>query len=538
MVPPDLVSALDALFSPFNRSDAPGLAVGIAQRGRLLYRRAFGLASLEHTVANTPRTRFRIGSTSKHFTGLLALLLAEDGKLDMNSPIRRYIPELAGPGGDPTVRQLLQHRGGSRCYLDVGFLAHGMALPAKGAALAAQVRQTGRNFAPGDAMIYNNGGYHLVSIAIERAGGAPFETQLRQRLFEPLGMVDTASVPSDYSITPGIAAMHVPAPDGGWRRGLFPSEEVRGEGAIVSTVDDMLRWAEHLRARDRFGSPASWAQLTDLPVFPDGTVGHYALGLTVQTYRGARVVQHAGGVIGGSCQLLSVPDHGLDIVMLANGAPGCNPVELAEQAADLVLAEHLGERTPTIDAADYKDVLGEWWSASTGMIYGLIDEKGVLKLSLCGSPGALPLETDAEGRLVARGTGVGEIRIGLDEAARGNGLTVSFGGQSAVYRRVSSDAVDIEAVAAKAVGRYGSVDAGCTAAIERDGDRFVLSCGDQYGQVRMELIWLGETVARVVAPFIGGFGALSFSKQDGSVTGFRFDSMRTRNLTFERKLGH
>ncbi|SAL54481.1 Beta-lactamase [Caballeronia udeis] len=535
MVGPELVSALDAMFLPFNRSDAPGLTVGIAQHGKVLYRQGFGLASVEHAVANTPTTRLRIGSTSKHFTGLLALLLAEDGKLDLDASIRSYIAELTGPGGDPTLRQLLQHRGGSRCYLDVGFLSRGLAVPAKGTALATQVRQTGRNFAPGEAMIYNNGGYHLVSIAIERVGGASFEEQLKQRLFNPLGMVNTASIQSDYVITPGIATMHTRAPDGGWRRGLFMSEEIRGEGAIVSTVDDMLRWAEHLRTRDKFGSPATWAALTELPTFPDGSVGSYALGLMIHSYRGVRIVHHAGGVVGGSSQLLTAPDHGLEIVILANGARGCNPVELAEQALDLILAEHLAERTPTIAAADYQDLLGDWWSADTGMIYSLIDEKEVLKLSVCCSAQTLPLERGTGGQVVSPGFSTGDIVIGLDEAARGGELTVRFGGQSAVYRRVSKDTADVEAFATAAVGQYYSADADCTAVVVRDGERFVLRCGDPYGQIENELICLGEMVARVAHPLMGGLSALSFAKQDGRMTGFRLNTERTRNLTFERK---
>ncbi|MGB8416801.1 serine hydrolase domain-containing protein [Paraburkholderia sp.] len=526
----ELVNALDEMFLPFNRSDAPGLVVGIAQHGRTLYRRGFGLASKEHAVANTPVTRMRIGSTSKHFTALLALLLAEDGKLDLDASIRSYIPELTGPGGAPTLRQLLQHRGGSRCYLDVGFLSHGMAVRAKGVALATQVRQTGRNFAPGDAMIYNNGGYHLVSIAIERVGGAPFEEQLKQRLFDPVGMVNTASIPSDYAITPGIATLHVPAPDGGWRRGLFPIEDLRGEGAIVSTIDDMLRWTAHLRTRDEFGSPATWAALTELPTFPDGSVGSYALGLMIQSYRGLRIVHHAGGVIGGLSQMLTVPDHGVDIVILANGAPKGDPVKLAEQALDLILAEHMRARTPTIATADYSNLLGDWWSADTGMIYSLVDENGALQLSMFGSPKGVPLEHGHNGRVIAPGAGLGEIELRLDEAARGDGLRVSFGGQSAVYRKVSRDAADAEVFAEAAAGHYYSSDADCTAVIALDGERLVLRCGDAFGLVESELVCLGETVASAAQS-----AALSFSKQGGWMKGFQLNTGRTRNLVFARK---
>ena len=90
---------LDALFAPWNRTDEPGLVVGVVKDGALIYRRGFGMASLESAAANTPATRMRIGSTTKHFTCLLALLLAEEGKLDLDAPIRTYVAELTGPGG-------------------------------------------------------------------------------------------------------------------------------------------------------------------------------------------------------------------------------------------------------------------------------------------------------------------------------------------------------------------------------------------------------------------------------------------------------
>ncbi|WP_167531039.1 serine hydrolase domain-containing protein [Paraburkholderia agricolaris] len=531
----DVSSALDGLFAPFNRGDVPGLVVGIAQHGKLLYRRGFGLASLEHAVANTPATRMRIASISKHFTALLTLLLVEDGKLDLDTPIRSYIPELTGSSGDPTVRQLLLHRGGSRCFIDIGLLCRGLAVPPVGTGLATQVRQTGRNFAPGDTMLYNNGGYHLISIAIERVGGASFEAQLKQRLFDPLEMRDTESIPSDYSITPGIATMHTPAPGGGWRRGLFPSEENRGEGAIVSTIDDMLRWTEHLRTQDRFGSPATWAALTQLVPFPDGSVGGYALGLVVEPYRGVRVVHHSGGVIGASSQMLTAPDHGLDIVIMANGAPACSPVKLAEQALDLILADHLGDCAPTIAAAGYKDLLGDWWSPDTGMIYGLVDDEGALKLSMCGLAQGVPLRKAADGRVILPAVGMGEVELGLDDAAGSLELTIRFGGQSARYRKVARDTADVEAFVEAAAGQYYSADAGCTAVIARDGKRIVLRCGDAYGQAESELICLGETLACLAPSPMGWCAAFSFSKQGGRMTGFQINLPRTRNLTFERK---
>ena len=137
----DKLEALSSLFAPWNTSHAPGVAVGVRQDGEILLRRGYGLASVEAGTALTPNSRLRIGSTTKHFTALIALLLAEDGLLDLDAPVRESIAELQGPGGDPSVRQLLQHRGGSRCYLDLGFIAHGMAVPPRGRILEMQRRQ-------------------------------------------------------------------------------------------------------------------------------------------------------------------------------------------------------------------------------------------------------------------------------------------------------------------------------------------------------------------------------------------------------------
>jgi CubicO group peptidase (beta-lactamase class C family) len=526
---------LDELFAPWNRSDAPGLVVGAARDGATIYRRGFGMASLETAVANTPRTLMRIGSTSKHFTCLLALLLAEDGKLTIDAPIRAYVSELTGPAGDPTLRQLMQHRGGSRCYLDLAFIGHGAGMSPTGSALASLARQSGRNFAPGEAMIYNNGGYHLVSIAIERVGGALFEDQLHERLFAPVGMVDTASIPSDHVITPGIATMHLPRPGGGWRRGLFPSEEVRGEGAIVSTVDDMLRWMAHLRRRDRFGSAATWEALTERPVYADGSVGSNALGLMLDDYRGLKTVHHAGGVFGGTCQMLTLPDHGLDIIILVNGAPAADPVRLAEQVVDVVLAGAVGEGAQTIDAKDHPALTGDWWSEKTGMIYTLVDDKGVLKAQCARTPPGIALRPAGEGRMVLPAGGLGEIAFGVDPGDPGE-ITISFGGRSAAYRKVSKEDADPAAFARSVAGDYFSADGDCTATIAQEGERLVLRARDGFGQAEATITPLGETIAfaEPAPPWTLLWTTLQFEPGETGVAGFSLNTARTRGLGFRR----
>jgi CubicO group peptidase (beta-lactamase class C family) len=528
-----VTAQLDALFARWNRTDEPGLVVGVAQNGRVIYRRAFGMASLEHGVANVPTTRMRVGSISKHFTCLLALLLAEDGKIDLDSPIRAYIPELAGPGGDPTVRQLLQHRGGSRCYLDLGFIGHGLSLPPLGWPLKAQVRQQGRNFAPGEGMIYNNGGYDLVSIALERIGGAPFEEQLKTRLFDVVGMPDTASVPSDHDITPGVATFHLPRRGDRWRRGMVWTDELRGAGAIISTVDDMLRWMAHLRARDRFGSPSTWTQLTERPTYAEGRVGVYALGLLLGRYRGLDILHHSGGVAGGSAQMLLLPNDGLDVFIMANGAREASPVRLAEQVVDIVLADRVGTEAPKLPAEDYQPWLGDWWSPETRMVYSLIEQEASLALETAKAGVGGLLRPGADGRLVEPAGGLGEVEVTLGD---GEALTIRFGPWSASYERLSATAADEAAFRSAAVGTYFSHDADATATIKAEGEALTIRTSDGLGEVTAPLIPLSARAAYSrPASLLSQFRTtISLELENGRATGFQLCTARTRNLEFRR----
>jgi D-aminopeptidase len=535
--PPKTVEGqLNALFAHWNRSDAPGVAVGVVKDGVTIYRRGFGMASLEAGAPITPDTKMRIGSTSKHFTALLALLLAEEGRLDIDASIRQYLPELAGPGGDPSIRMLLQHRGGSRCYLDLGFIGHGMAVPPVGRAFEMQMRQQERNFPVGETMIYNNGGYHLCALAMERVGGAPFADQLKQRLFDPVGMPDTALIYSDFAIVPGMATHHIAMPDGSWRRGLFPSEEVSGEGGIVSTINDMLRWAAHLRSRDRFGSEESWCALVAPPLYFDASSGPYALGMMVGRYRGAPVVHHAGGVIGGSSQMISFPEHGLDIVIFANGALGANPTALADKVADVVLADQLGPPTKPTVASTYGALVGNWWSDQTGLVYELKNEKDELKLVICGAPAGLPLEP-MSGNLVRMSVGsLADITLDLGAALNTGELFVKFGAKTDLYSKLDDAPIDKDALADRAGGRYRSEDADCIAELDFDGGKPRLWVGDRYGSSTSDLEILGKTVA-LARKNVGGLpftASICFDGADGPFTGFRMSTGRTRNLRFER----
>ncbi|QPF72365.1 beta-lactamase family protein [Roseateles sp. DAIF2] len=548
--PTTSAAALDALFQSVNRSDAPGLVVGIAHRGKTIYRRGFGMASLEHAVANTPWTRMRIGSTSKHFACFAALLLAEDGKLDIDAGVRSYLPELpAFAQGEPTLRQLMNHTSGYRCHLDLAFIAFSTAIMPKGSGLTAMARQQEMNFAPGENMVYCNGGYHLLSLVIERQSGMPFERFLQERIFTPLGMVDTASVPSDLEIHAGIATLHEalpPAQGGGWRRGIFPSEEIRGEGAMVSTIDDMLRWLAHLRAPQKsVGSAASWQQMTACARLNNGLVNPYALGLMRHDYRGLEVIHHAGGVVGGSCQMLTVPGHALDIIIIVNGAP-VNPMELANQVIDTVLGDAELGPAPQKAAADrFKPMLGARYADASCVIEFAPAPEGRLGLKFLNGP-PVPMREEGE-----------QLRIGFEDLAVGP-LILSAGqlategdapaaldlheaGRHCRLERLPASTPDAASLGTDLLGRYRSADLAAIATVFLQDGALRLRIAGSYGAMSAELQTFSPAVygwsevdSMQFPPSTGVLHVESIEESTGRVAAFRLNTMRSRHLHFQR----
>ncbi|OXI90019.1 serine hydrolase [Burkholderia sp. AU31652] len=537
---------LDALFARYRRADAPGLIAGIVHRDQLLYRRGFGMASLEHGIANTPATRMRIGSVSKHVTCLAVLLLCERGALDADAPIGTYLPELPPAAGRPTLRQLMSHRGGQRCALDLALLTQGLAMSPPGAYLASQQRQHDENFPPGERMMYSNGGYHLLSLAVERASGMAFDAFLATQLFAPLLMHDTACVPNDMTIEHGIATMHVPDSMGGFRRGIFPTWELLGEGSIVSTVDDMLRWTAHLRCSEKIvGNADTWRQMLALPAFSSGLRSQYSLGLTQSTYRGVELIQHSGGVVGGTCQMLVSVAHGLDVVLLSNGALDA-PLELSKRVVDIVLADELDGDGPPVAAraADHAARLGRYRSARSGAVYALEDHEGALVLAgpLCPRR-SMTLYDSADElndvQVEASGDGLLALRWGSSCTPNDlSSLRIVHCGHVDTFARVGEAPAMTPDLVAAMSGVFASHDADAHAIIRLDNEALILRLHGAVGRCDYRLTPLAHDAFELVpidpVNITTGMLTLTRDATRGDVTGFRVDTPRTRHLAFTR----
>jgi CubicO group peptidase (beta-lactamase class C family) len=340
---------VDAIFSRWTR-ETPGCAVGVSVGGTPVLTRAYGRADLEHDVANTPDTIFEAGSVSKQFTAAAMLLLARDGRLSLDDEVRKYIPELPEFGPRLTIRHMLTHTSGLRDWGNIAGIA-GWPRTARvhthAHVLEIVSRQRSLNFPPGTRYSYSNTGYNLAAILVARVSGMSFADFTRTRIFEPMGMTRT-SWRDDYARIVKNRALSYEVASDGTARTVMPFENVHGNGGLLTTVGDLLKWNEHF-VKPTIGDAAVVAEQERAGQFIDGRRHGYALGLMVGQLDGVREVAHSGSTAGYRAHLSRYPDQRVSVAVLCNGS-NATATSYSDQVARLYLAPLL---KPALLAATY-----------------------------------------------------------------------------------------------------------------------------------------------------------------------------------------
>ncbi len=341
--PADIDREIDRVFERWT-SSTPGCAVAVSVDGRPTLAKAYGMADLEHDVPNTPETIFEAGSVSKQFTAAAVLLLVRDGKLSLDDPARKYLPELPDYGSPLTIRHMLNHTSGLRDWGSVAGIAgwpRTSRVYTHAHVLDIVARQRSLNFTPGTKWSYSNTGYNLAAIIVSRVSGMPFADFTRQRIFEPLGMTRT-SWRDDYGRVVKNRAMSYTA-DGNGYRTVMPFENVHGNGGLLTTVGDLLKWNQNFVAHT-VGDQAFVAEQERAGRFNDGRTHGYALGLQVGTYKGLREISHGGATAGYRAYLSHYPEAKTAVALLCNAA-SVVPETYASAVADVVLSGRLKQAT-------------------------------------------------------------------------------------------------------------------------------------------------------------------------------------------------
>lgn len=307
------MDAIDALMQRY-AGDVPGAALLVVRDGAVVVRRTWGLADLEAGEPVRTDTNFRLASVSKQFTAAAILLLAQDGRLGLDDPVRRWLPSLPPITAPVTLRHLLTHASGLVDYEDL----MGEDWPGQirdAGVLALLEREDRLLFAPGTAYRYSNGGYALLALVVERASGEPFQTFVRRRIFEPLGMQGTHARVDGGPPIPHRAYGYSRI-DGRWQRtDQSSTSAVLGDGGIHSSIDDLAKWDAALD--DERLLDARWREAAFAPQQPvDGETDVEAYGFGWRVHGDLR--WHSGETVGFRNVILRWPAHRLTVVLLGN----------------------------------------------------------------------------------------------------------------------------------------------------------------------------------------------------------------------------
>jgi CubicO group peptidase (beta-lactamase class C family) len=306
----DIESRIDGLMRGYQGA-APGAGLGVLLDGAPIVRRAYGLSDVEHGAAATPATNYRLASMTKQFTAAAVLLLAEDGRLSIDDPVRGWLPTLPDAAQGMTIRHLLTHRSGIPDYEDL-IPENTSAQVQDAGALALLETQNRRYFIPGTGYRYSNSGYVLLSLIVGRASGLDFASFLRERIFKPLGMCNTTALIAGRSVP--HRAFGYSLMDQSWTRtDQSLTSATLGDGGIYSSIDDLAKWDAAL-GDERLLRFASLRLAFAPATSTDDPAVHYGFGWRIT----GDTLWHTGETVGFQSVILRCVANRLTVIVLTN----------------------------------------------------------------------------------------------------------------------------------------------------------------------------------------------------------------------------
>src|SRR5689334_19891019 len=383
------------------------------------------MANLDYDIPNSPKLVYYVGSDSKQFTAASIGLLILDGKIALDDDIRKYIPEMPDYGTPITINHLVHHTSGIRDIYGLMSLG-GLRIEdvfSDSEAVALIARQKELNFKPGDDYLYSNSGYFLLGQIIKRVTGKSLREFADERIFQPLGMTHTHFHDDPGHVMKGRAMSYESDGKGGFRISYMQNFDKIGAGGLYTTVEDLRKWDENFYTH-QVGGDALQKLIHTRGVLNKGDTIAYAFGNNVTTYRGLRVDEHGGSLMGYKAEILRFPDQHFSVLATCN-LGSINPGPLAEQVATVYLGSKMGppsERqvagrrpsdvaqaaAPALSPADLAAYAGDYYSGEVDATYHIAVVDGGLVLS---------------GHHVSKQN---LVPTAIDTFRAGNGLTLHF----------------------------------------------------------------------------------------------------------------
>lgn len=328
--------SIDSLCKRWLKGHDAGLAVLVIQNGKAIHKQGYGFANVEDELSPDASTIFDLASVSKHFTATAIMMLAERGKLSYDDPLTRYFP-FPDYAKEITVRHLLHHTAGLKDYFelydedgdDTSRWGEGER-PTSADIVAALAQEPEPAFAAGERFDYSNSGYVVLAEIASKASGKPFPRFMRDEVFKPLGMtrtyVNDGSRKRDDNQAQGYED------DEPFES--TPLDDAYGDGAVQTTLDDLVRWNAALDA-NKLVSKATQEQAWESGTLNDGEETGYGFGWFVGGDEGNRWVNHEGSYGGFSTYYAKELDGGLAVLVLSN-FDEAEPDKLADAISESV----------------------------------------------------------------------------------------------------------------------------------------------------------------------------------------------------------
>jgi len=359
---------IDAIFIDYNEKTG-GCAVGVADRGELIFSNGYGMANLEYGIPMEPDSRLFIASISKQFAAAALLMMEQEGILDLDENLQTYIPEIPEFEEPITARQLIHHTSGLRDLFSLLHLKDLGLDPTTTTedALTLIQNQQRLNFRPNTDHSYSNSGYVLMSVLSENLTRMTLREYTDKHFFKPLGMESTHFHDDLEMIVPKRADSYSPSAEG---LGRFYRDNIDRVGArgLFTTIEDFARWDANF-IKNRTNLDHFTERMTEKGVYNNGSSHNYAAGLRIDTYRGLETVGHGGNYMGFRSNYIRFPDYDLAITVFCNMS-NINPAAYTRQLADLYLMEVFTEK--------FSEFAGRYRNEGFGREYDFLIEDGDL----------------------------------------------------------------------------------------------------------------------------------------------------------------
>jgi CubicO group peptidase (beta-lactamase class C family) len=350
-----LNAAFDKLIAEqFKPNETGGVAL-VARKGRVLYKKAFGMAQLELNVPMQSDMVFKIGSITKQFTAIAILQWVEQGKLSLQDDITKFFPDYPSHGHQITVQHLLTHTSGIKSYTNIDNFSEIMGKDMKPNEVINYFKHQPMEFAPGTKWNYNNSGYFLLGAIVEKISGKSYAQYVEEAFFKPLGMKQTG-----YGDPIQLVKNRVQ----GYEKGSQGLENAKplsltlpyAAGALQSTVEDLFIWNQAVNSYKLVTKETLEKAFTSYKL-TDGKDTHYGYGWFLATLQGAQTAEHGGGIPGFSTHAIYLPKEDIFVAVFLNC--GCiSPNDLSAKMAAIALGKPYDYKEIPLDSASLQHYIG------------------------------------------------------------------------------------------------------------------------------------------------------------------------------------